>query len=36
MDELYGEDLSAVLKQPPVSAFLAEGSEVTVYKGRRL
>lgn len=36
MDELYGKDLGTVLEQPPVSAFLAEGSEVTVYKGRRL
>lgn len=36
MEELYGKDLAAVLKTKPTSAFLAEGSEVTVYKGRRL
>jgi hypothetical protein len=36
MEELYGKDLAAVLKRKPTSAFLAEGSEVTVYKGRRL
>jgi hypothetical protein len=36
MDELYGKDLGAVIKATPSSAFLAEGSEVTVYRGRRL
>lgn len=36
MEQLYGKDLAAVLKQEPASAFLAEGSEVSVYKGRRL
>ena len=36
MKELYGNDLAAVLEKDPTSAFLAEGSEVTVYKGRRL
>jgi len=36
MDELYGKDLGAVIKAKPSSAFLAEGSEVTVYRGRRL
>lgn len=36
MEELYGKDLAAVLEKKPASAFLAEGSEVTVYKGRRL
>jgi uncharacterized protein YqjF (DUF2071 family) len=36
MDELYGKELGAILKQNPASAFLAEGSEVTVYRGRRL
>jgi uncharacterized protein len=35
-EELYGRDLAAVLKNPPASAFLAEGSAVTVYRGRRL
>ena len=34
--ELYGKDLAAVLEKKPISAFLAEGSEVTVYQGRRL
>ncbi|HEV3207699.1 MAG TPA: DUF2071 domain-containing protein [Terriglobales bacterium] len=34
--ELYGKDLAAVLEKKPTSAFLAEGSEVTVYKGGRL
>ncbi len=36
VEQLYGNDLAAVLKQKPASAFLAEGSEVTVYKSRRL
>ena len=36
MEQLYGKELAAVLKEKPASAFLAEGSEVTVYKGRRL
>jgi uncharacterized protein len=35
-EQLYGRALGAVLKQEPASAFLAEGSAVTVYKGRRL
>jgi uncharacterized protein YqjF (DUF2071 family) len=34
--ELYGSDLAAVVKGEPSSAFLAEGSEVTVLRGRRL
>ncbi len=34
--ELYGQDLAAALVGTPTSAFLAEGSEVTVYRGRRL
>jgi len=33
---LYGSELAAALSQPPDSAFLAEGSPVTVYAGRRL
>jgi uncharacterized protein YqjF (DUF2071 family) len=33
---LYGAEFGAVLNKPPVSAFLAEGSEVKVYRGRRL
>jgi uncharacterized protein YqjF (DUF2071 family) len=36
MKDLYGKDLAAVLEKPPMSAFLAEGSDVTVYRGRRL
>jgi uncharacterized protein len=35
-EELYGRDLAAALKNPPASAFLAEGSAVTVYRGKRL
>jgi uncharacterized protein YqjF (DUF2071 family) len=36
MRDFYGADLSAVLTQPPASAFLAEGSAVSVHRGRRL
>ncbi len=36
MEELYGKELAAVLRNPPASAFLADGSEVTVSRGRRL
>jgi uncharacterized protein YqjF (DUF2071 family) len=36
LKELYGQDLAQVLKGPPTSAFLAEGSEVQVHRGRRL
>ena len=36
MEELYGRELNAVLKRPPASAFLAEGSAVSVHRGRRL
>ncbi len=32
----YGNDLAAVLRGKPASAFLAEGSAVTVMRGRRL
>jgi uncharacterized protein YqjF (DUF2071 family) len=35
-EALYGEHLGAILRNRPSSAFLAEGSEVTVYQGRRL
>jgi len=35
-EELYGADLGNALKGPPASAFLAEGSEVSVFRGRRL
>ncbi|HEY6305102.1 MAG TPA: DUF2071 domain-containing protein [Candidatus Angelobacter sp.] len=34
--ELYGQELAEVLKKKPASAFLAAGSAVTVYRGRRL
>lgn len=34
--EVYGEEWAEVLAEPPVSAFVAEGSEVTVYDGERL
>jgi uncharacterized protein YqjF (DUF2071 family) len=34
--ELYGEEIAAVLRGKPHSAFLAEGSAVTVMRGRRL
>lgn len=33
---LYGAEFEAVLNKPPDSAFLAEGSPVKVYQGRRL
>lgn len=36
MQAVYGSELSAVLRHPPSSAFLAEGSAVTVYRGRKL
>lgn len=34
--DLYGAEFAAVLKTPPDSAFLAEGSPVKVYQGCRL
>jgi uncharacterized protein YqjF (DUF2071 family) len=34
--ELYGRDLAATLTGPPSSAFLAEGSEVTVFRGQKI
>jgi uncharacterized protein len=33
---LYGAEFEAILNKPPDSAFLAEGSPVKVYQGRRL
>ncbi len=36
MRKLYGSELDAVLKREPVSAFLAEGSAVSLHRGRRL
>ena len=32
----YGDALGEAVTRPPDSAFLAEGSEVTVYKGQKL
>ena len=34
--ELYGQDLALAIGKAPTSAFLADGSEVTVYRGRKL
>jgi uncharacterized protein len=34
--ELYGHGLAGALKREPTSAFLAEGSAVAVYRGKRL
>jgi uncharacterized protein len=34
--ELYGDNLGKVLKRSPSSAFLAEGSDVRIFEGRRL
>lgn len=34
--EEHGPDISAVLKQPATSAFLAEGSAVIVYRGAKI
>ena len=36
MTELYGPVLAAVVRGKPSSAFLAEGSEVTVFLGRKI
>ena len=36
MSELYGPELAAAIGGTPVSAFLAEGSEVVVHRGREL
>jgi uncharacterized protein len=36
MEELYGKDLNDVLRRPPDSAFLAEGSAVSVHRGTTL
>jgi uncharacterized protein len=35
-EKLYGKELAAALRGKPESAFLAEGSAVTVMRGRRL
>lgn len=34
--DLYGDELSQVLKQVPASAFIANGSPVQVFRGRKL
>lgn len=36
VEALYGKSFAPALSRPPLSAFLAEGSQVTVYKGRRV
>ncbi|MBZ5524229.1 MAG: DUF2071 domain-containing protein [Acidobacteriia bacterium] len=36
VEELYGKELAAVVKKPPTSAFLAEGSGVAVRSGRSI
>ena len=36
MTELYGAELAAVVRGKPSSAFLAEGSEVSVFRGRKI
>lgn len=36
LTEVYGREFAEALRQPPVSAFLAEGSDVAVYRGRKL
>jgi uncharacterized protein YqjF (DUF2071 family) len=36
VESLYGKTFSAFLQQAPSSAFLADGSPVTVFKGTRL
>jgi hypothetical protein len=34
--DLYGEEIAQALTRDPDSAFLADGSPVTVFKGRRI
>jgi len=34
--DLYGDELSGLLKQAPASAFIADGSPVQVFRGRKL
>lgn len=36
VDALYGAEFAQVLKRDPDSAFLAKGSPVTVFKGKRI
>jgi uncharacterized protein YqjF (DUF2071 family) len=35
-DRLYGSDFASILARPPQSAFVAVGSPITVFAGRRL
>jgi uncharacterized protein YqjF (DUF2071 family) len=34
--ELYGVELDRILQRPPSSAFIADGSQVTVFRGSKL
>lgn len=34
--DLYDEDLAGIIRQPPASALLAEGSRVAVFRGTRI
>ncbi len=36
VEGLYGPDFAAFLEKPPISAFLAEGSPITVSRGTRI
>ena len=36
VEKLYGPEFAAVLREKPASAFLAEGSQVEVMRGRRI
>ncbi len=36
VEEFYGKQFTRALSGAPSSAFLAEGSEVTVYRGKRI
>lgn len=36
MELVFGESFAKVLQEPPVSAFVATGSEVSVYPGQRI
>jgi uncharacterized protein YqjF (DUF2071 family) len=36
VERLYGPEFAEALSSPPISAFLADGSAVTVYRGRSI
>ena len=36
VENFYGKQFASALNAQPASAFLAEGSEITVYKGRKI